>query len=209
MFIKQVLRLSLLVCTALGLAGCGDSRSSIVATTYGPVQGVEIDNTEIFRDIPYAAPPTADLRWRAPQPPQPWTEVLDVSAYRPMCWQVTESGNSEFLTLLTEGSGMSGFGQWAVKTFAGFADMPVDEDCLTLNVVSPKQFSAEKLPVMFWIHGGGHQFGSGGRNYDSTTLANRGVVIVTINYRLGLYGFLPTRSWLPKIPTAAPETTAC
>ena len=189
MFIKQVLRLSVLVCTALGLAGCGDSRSSIVATTYGPVQGVEIDNTEIFRDIPYAAPPTADLRWRAPQPPQPWTQVLDVSAYRPMCWQVTESGNSEFLTLLTEGSGMSGFGQWAVKTFAGFADMPVDEDCLTLNVVSPKQFSAEKLPVMFWIHGGGHQFGSGGRNYDSTTLANRGVVIVTINYRLGLYGF--------------------
>ena len=52
MSIKQVLRLSVLVCTALGLAGCGDSRSSIVATTYGPVQGVEIDNTEIFRDIP-------------------------------------------------------------------------------------------------------------------------------------------------------------
>ena len=84
---------------------------------------------------------------------------------------------------------MSGVGKWAVNTFAGFADMPVDEDCLTLNVVSPTQAATEKLPVMFWIHGGGHQFGSGGRNYDSTTLANRGVVIVSINYRLGLYGF--------------------
>ena len=51
---------------------------------------------------------------------------------------------------------------------------------------------------MFWIHGGGHQYGSGGRNYDSTTLANRGVVIVTINYRLGLYGFFAHPGWLPK-----------
>lgn len=189
MFIKPSLGMTALVCWALCLAGCADSKSRVVTTSYGPVQGVAVDNTEIFRDIPYAAPPIADLRWRAPQPPQPWSEVLDVSAYRPICWQVTDSGNSEFLTLLTEGSGMSGVGKWAVNTFAGFADMPVDEDCLTLNVVSPTRAATEKLPVMFWIHGGGHQFGSGGRNYDSTTLANRGVVIVSINYRLGLYGF--------------------
>ncbi len=178
------------VCYSLWLAGCADSKSPVITTSYGPVQGISLDNTAMFRDIPYAAPPVAELRWRAPQPPQPWQDVLDVSEYGPACWQITDTGNSEFLTMLTEGSGMSGIGQWAVKSFAGFADLPVDEDCLTLNIVSPNTDPNAKLPVMFWIHGGGHQYGSGGRNYDSTALANRGVVIVSINYRLGLYGFL-------------------
>lgn len=176
-------------CCALWLAGCADAKTTVITTTYGPVQGIELDETAVFRDIPYAAPPVNDLRWRAPQPPEPWEHVLQVAEYGPACWQITDTGNSEFLTMLTEGSGMSSFGQWVVTTFAGFADLAVDEDCLTLNVVSPDLQTDAKLPVMFWIHGGGHQYGSGGRNYDSTSFANRGVVLVTINYRLGLYGF--------------------
>ena len=176
-------------CCSFWLAGCADSKSPVITTSYGPVQGIRVDNTAMFRDIPYAAPPIAELRWRAPQPPQPWQEVLDVSQYGPACWQITDTGNSEFLAMLTEGSGMSSIGQFIVKRFAGFADLAVDEDCLTLNIVSPNTDPNAKLPVMFWIHGGAHQYGSGGRNYDSTTLANRGVLLVSINYRLGLYGF--------------------
>lgn len=189
MFNIKVTALLAVTCCALWLGGCADSKTTVITTTYGPVQGIELDETAVFRDIPYAAPPVNDLRWRAPQPPEPWENVLPVTEYGPACWQITDTGNSEFLTMLTEGSGMSSFGQWAVTTFAGFADLAVDEDCLTLNVVSPDVQTDAKLPVMFWIHGGGHQYGSGGRNYDSTTFANRGVVLVTINYRLGLYGF--------------------
>ena len=123
MSIQRLITAAVAVCCTLWLAGCADSKSPVVPSALGHVQGVEAENTAIFRDIPYAAPPIANLRWRAPQPPEPWKNVLDVSEYGPACWQITNTGNSAFLTMLTEGSGMSGFGQWVVRTFAGFADM--------------------------------------------------------------------------------------
>ena len=172
----------------LTLGGCGSEPSATVATVSGPVRGLISDDTSLYRGIPYAAPPLDDLRWRRPAPAAAWTDVLDTTETGPACWQEVESNNAEFLERLTRGAGMGGFTRWMLGTFAQFVIPDVSEDCLTLNVASP--LGAEGLPVMFWIHGGGHQFGSGGGPYESTSLAAKGVVLVSLNYRLGLYGYL-------------------
>jgi para-nitrobenzyl esterase len=176
--------------TALFVAGCGEPASQTVKTQSGPVQGVTNEGVAIFRGSPYATPPLGDLRWAAPQPAQPWTEPLIADAYGPSCWQPTGIGNDAFISALVAGSGMSEFSQWVLKTGAGLAEVSISEDCLTLNVLTPDISSDKPLPVMLWIHGGGHQYGSGGDIYESTSLANNGVVLVTINYRLGIYGFM-------------------
>lgn len=83
---------------------------------------------------------------------------------------------------------MPAWSRWVLDKSLGLLSMTTAEDCLTLNVFAPE--GAKDLPVMFWIHGGGHQFGSGGATYESAGLVNQGVVLVTINYRLGIYGFM-------------------
>lgn len=172
------------------LVACSGQSTETVITATGPVRGEVVDEVAFFLGIPYAAPPVGELRWRPPQPPTQWTDPLETTATGPSCWQITDSGNSTFLEMLMDGSGMSSFGKWVVKNGAGLVDTEVSEDCLTLNVMTPKLDPAAKLPVMLWIHGGGHQFGSGGGLYQSATLPTKGVVLVSINYRLGLYGFL-------------------
>ena len=172
----------------LALAACQPSLTDPVATRYGLIQGFSEEGLNLYRNIPYAAPPVGDLRWRPPQAASPWQDVRDATAFGPACWQpVGGTGNDQFLERLTQGSGMGGFTQWLVTSLAGFSTPDVSEDCLSLNIISPQQ--AQNLPVMLWIHGGGHQFGSGGALYESRALASRGVVLVSINYRLGLYGF--------------------
>ena len=113
-----------------------------------------------FKGIPYAAPPAGELRWRPPRPVVAWEGVRDASGSGPICVQ------------------------------NGGRDVPQDEDCLFLNVWAPRETSAPR-PVLFWIHGGGYTGGSGTTAlYDGTRLAADGAVVVTINYRLNVFGFL-------------------
>jgi para-nitrobenzyl esterase len=131
----------------------------------------------VYLGIPYAAPPVGSLRWKAPQPAQQWQGVRQATAFGNSCMQVPYPPTS---VLFTEVS-------------------PTEsEDCLYLNIWTPAKSGAEHLPVMVWIHGGGFAHGAGGSSgYDGTNLAAKGAVIVTINYRLGVFGFF-----------ALPELTA-
>jgi para-nitrobenzyl esterase len=113
-----------------------------------------------FKGIPYAAAPVGRLRWRAPEDPAAWRNVRDATQFGPQCPQPQPGG-------------------------------AVNEDCLTLNVWTSARSPTERLPVMVWIHGGGFFRGSGSNSaYDGEALARRGVVLVTLNYRLGALGFL-------------------
>jgi len=138
----------------------------------GVLQGSCDEKVAAFKGIPYAQPPVGDLRWKAPQPPKPWTGVK----------QVTEFSNSCIQDLQRERL------PWT-KPFMTQNDM--SEDCLYLNVWAPVNASKEKLPVYFFIHGGGNTEGSGEIPvYDGRNLASHGVVVVNLNYRLGFLGFL-------------------
>ncbi len=138
----------------------------IVMTSAGPVQGVVVQHgvIRVFRGIPYAAPPIGPLRWRPPLPAQPWAAVRDATHFGPPCMQ----------------------------RVAADALVQPSEDCLTLNIWSPPpNRRLGTLPVMVFIHGGGFVFGAGSEApYDGTGLASHGVVLVTLNYRLGVLGFL-------------------
>ncbi|MEL6104912.1 MAG: carboxylesterase family protein [Planctomycetota bacterium] len=137
-------------------------QSTVVQTGLGPVSGTASldESIEVFKGIPYAAPPVGGLRWKPPQSAKPWAEI-----------RVCDTFGSRSLQK-NERPGQS-------------------EDCLYLNVWTNRQRTSEKRPVMVWIHGGGFTQGSGHRaGYDGTQLAKRGVVAVTLNYRLGALGFM-------------------
>jgi len=135
----------------------------------GLLRGTRQDGVERFLGIPYAAPPTGARRWRAPAAAARWRGTRDAAAYGPDCMQAQRSGRPPSAN-------------------------PISEDCLYLNVWSPGTDAAEPRPVMVWIHGGGFNFGSGGvPTYDGGRLTRKGVVVVTINYRLGALGFLAHR----------------
>ena len=140
-----------------------------------------------FAGIPYAAPPVGDCRWKAPQPVEPWSGVRRCVKPGPIAYQRAQ--NMElFLNAVAAGVGMPAAKQ-KVLTAASKVPRKQSEDCLTLNVRTP--VGARNLPVMVWIHGGDHTDGSGGDPfYSSNTLPARGCVLVSINYRLGLLGFL-------------------
>ena len=183
-----MLRTVCLIGMLAGLLACGNPTSPEVSLSQGVLTGISKEGISLYRGIPYAEPPLGDLRWAAPQAHKGWSGTLHAEAFGPACWQTQGTGNDLFLAKLTEGAGMGGFMQWALSTMSGMFLPDISEDCLTLNVATPEQRS-EPLPVLFWIHGGGHQFGSGGGPYESITLTQQGVVLVSINYRLGLYGF--------------------
>jgi len=135
----------------------------------GELSGVSEDGTRIFRGIPYAAPPVGDLRWRPPRPVEPWDGVRDASTFGHACPQKTGA-----------------YPEWVDRHLD---EIVIDEDCLVLNVWSPIDHGDEPLPVMFYIHGGNMQFGvSSIPMYDGRILAAEGVVVVTINYRVGYLG---------------------
>lgn len=139
-----------------------------IHTAEGALRGAVDDGIFVFKGIPYAAPPVGPLRWRAPKPAIPWKEVRDATQWGNASWQ-----QREYCVLA--GGGDPG---------------NLSEDCLYLNVWSPDVQPSSPLPVMVWIHGGGFTIGAGSlAPYNGKALAARGVVVVTLNYRLGHLGF--------------------
>ena len=146
---------------ALSRAPAVSAIENPVRTESGLIAGT-VGEVSVFKGIPYAMPPIAELRWKPPQPLRPWAGLREAKEFGSQC--------------VYRGPG----------AFAG----PGGEDCLTLNVWTPAKRPGERLPVMVWIHGGGFQFGSGRwPAFDGTGLGRLGVVLVTLNYRLNVFGF--------------------
>ncbi len=133
----------------------------IVSIRTGQLRGsLTADGVAVFKNIPFAQPPVGELRWREPLPAKAWTGVRDATAFGPMC---NQNDNKQ---------------------------LPHSEDCLQLNVWTPKWPLTSRVPVMVWIHGGGNVAGSGVEAlFNGEVLARHGVVVVTVNYRLGIFGF--------------------
>ena len=139
-----------------------------VKTTAGLVKGAASDDGRIrvFKGIPYAAPPIGESRWKEPRPVSPWEGVRDATQFGRQCVQGRIFGDITF-------------------------PQTHSEDCLTVNVWTPAKGAGDRLPVMVWIHGGGFQAGAGPEpRHEGEPLARKGVVLVTLNYRLGVFGFL-------------------
>jgi para-nitrobenzyl esterase len=138
-----------------------------VRTTAGLLEGTTADEgrVRVFKGIPFAAPPVGDLRWTSPAPVPPWTGVRKADAFGAQCMQPQVFDDIVF-------------------------DRPASEDCLYLNLWTPAATAEAKLPVMVWIHGGGYLAGASHEpRHDGVRLARNGVVLVTINYRMGVFGF--------------------
>lgn len=165
------------------LAAAADT---MVDTRDGPVAGAVVsDGVVAFKGIPYARPPVGELRWKPPLAPEPWTAPRDATHFGPPCMQ-------------------SAIGEGA----AGRNAVPgtPSEDCLTLNVWAPARRDHDRsLPVMVWIHGGAHRIGSGAAPfYDGKAFARDGVILVTLNYRLGLFGYFAHPALTAEADPAAP-----
>jgi para-nitrobenzyl esterase len=159
------------MCVVAGLAACTPAEDVesrlVVETEQGKVRGVDEDGIRAWRGIPYAAAPVGDLRWQPPEEHDGWDGVRSATTYGATCLQTTFPAP----------------GQTGATPQANSA-----EDCLFLNVNAPKE--ADHLPVMVWLHGGGFVGGTGGPSLaNSPEMVKRGVVLVTLNYRLGRLGF--------------------
>ncbi len=158
----------------------------VVKVEGGTVIGVARGPAAVFRSIPYAAAPVGELRWKPPAPVKAWTGPRPSDTPGPACLQVIPPGG------VPNGGGYSG---------------PVSEDCLTLDVTAPAALakSAGKAPVMVWIPGGGNVFGAANvPSYDAVNFARDGVIVVTMNYRLGALGFFAHPALTAEAPTAQP-----
>ena len=135
----------------------------------GVLRGMGTEGCCIFRGIPYAQPPVGPLRFRPPVPPAPWRGVREATSAGAIAHQFPTD----------------------LEVMQGRMDLPQSEDCLTLNIWTPSLEGADR-PVMVWIHGGGYLTGTGAAEwFDGTSFArNHGVVVVTINYRLNVFGYL-------------------
>ena len=140
---------------------------TLLNTTLGPVQGAQDGDVVSFKGIPFAKPPVGELRWRAPQPVQAWNEPLDATTYGSDCMQIPFPSDAAPL------------------------GVPHAEDCLYLNVWKPARTEPDtKLPVMVWIYGGGLQNGGTSPDvYDGSEFARQNVILMSMNYRLGRFGF--------------------
>jgi len=162
-------RISTLLAAMMLAAGVAQAQPAAppvtVKTESGPLVGVAEGAANVFRNIPFAAPPVGDLRWAPPQPVKPWTGPRPAAEAGPSCPQPMNANGAPN---------------------DGGANGPTSEDCLQLNVFAPK--GAKGAPVMVWIHGGGHRTGAGWI-YGGQNFARDGVVVVAINYRLGALGY--------------------
>ncbi len=168
--IARVLSVALALWFVTTIGVCADVLSpvsnAVVETQAGAVEGSVVNGVSVWRGIPFAAAPVGRLRWRAPQPPRKWSGVRRADKFSPICLQ----------------RGM--YPPDAPRE-------PMSEDCLYLNIWAPAAAKPRGLPVMVWIYGGGLENGSASTPlYRGDRLARRGVVVVTFNYRLGVFGFL-------------------
>jgi para-nitrobenzyl esterase len=190
--------LAALVAVALGstvhAAAPEPSRLSevVVADYRKPAPTVTLDSGQVagewrngvfaYKGVPFAAPPVGALRWKPPQPPAPWSGVRDADTYGPACPQAVDPGGRP------NGGGYAG---------------PISEDCLNLNVFTPVH--AQKAPVMVWIFGGGNTAGANSiAPNDGTAFARDGVILVSVNYRLGALGFFAHPALTREAGTTAP-----
>jgi para-nitrobenzyl esterase len=154
----------------LPLAAMADAAStaeSIVTIAQGSLRGSAEGSLQVFRGVPYAAPPVGEHRWRPPLPAAAWRGVRDATRFGAVCPQILRAG-------------------YSLESLSGRA---MSEDCLHANVWTPRAQGEARLPVMVWILPGSFLMGDGGMElYDGSTLAGDGVVVVTFNYRLGLFG---------------------
>jgi para-nitrobenzyl esterase len=159
--------------TALGallfaVPATAQQSAPVVDAPSGAVRGTTEGDLNVFRGIPYAVPPVGAMRWRPPAPMQRWKAVRDATAFGPAC--VQPQGKS-------------------ASVYSPAAPLPVSENCLTLNIWAPK--NAKNAPVFFWVHGGALVSGSSREaTYDGRRMAERGIIVVSINYRLGVLGWL-------------------
>lgn len=162
----RMLAVSAALCCAQAVAA---QEPPVAEAPAGALQGAALDHgIEVFRGIPYAQPPVGKLRWRPPLAAASWKGVRDATRFGPACHQPPSRPGS---------------------IYAPAEPMPMSEDCLSLNVWTPA--AARHAPVFVWIHGGSLTGGSGREPmYDGSALAARGLVVVTINYRLGVLGYL-------------------
>jgi para-nitrobenzyl esterase len=163
---SAVLALSALASMAAPTMGIAADADPVVRIDSGQLAGVVREGVVAFKGVPYAAAPVGDLRWRPPRAVEPWSGVRNAMQAGPLCMQKINPKDN------------------------GVGPPPASEDCLNLDIYAPAEHGASRVPVMFWIHGGGYVNGSGtAALYDGTNLAKQGVVVVSINYRLGRFGF--------------------
>mgnify|MGYP003948740391 CR=1 FL=1 len=139
-----------------------------VKTAGGTIEGISDKSSGIrsFKGIPFGEPPTGDLRWKPPQPVKTWQGVRKADKFGPRCMQRPIFGDM------------------------GFRSNGMSEDCLYLNVWTPAKSGTEKLPVLVYFFGGGFVAGDGSEGrYDGESMARKGIVAITVNYRLGVFGF--------------------
>lgn len=170
---KRLLAFSFFVITFI-LSKAQTNNLDVVQTSAGAVSGTLNNDGDIhfFKGIPFAAPPVGALRWKAPQPVQPWSGVKKCVAFGPSPVQNSPAP----------------FSMWTEEFL--IPKEPISEDCLYLNVWTGAKSSSEKRAVLVWIYGGG--FSSGGSAvpiYDGEAMAKKGIVFVSINYRVGIFGF--------------------
>ncbi len=164
------------------------AQSLVIQTSAGKVEGLALeDGIEAFKGIPFASPPVGDNRWKAPQPVKPWDGVLECKSFGPSPMQAAPSPfmfwSSEFL----------------------IPEEPISEDCLYLNVWTRNRSSDALKPVLVYIYGGGFRSGgSGCPIYDGKAVAEKDVLFVTINYRVGVFGFLAH----PELSAESPDHTS-
>jgi para-nitrobenzyl esterase len=163
----------------------------ITKTENGTVRGLPAADPRItvFKGIPFAAPPVGELRWRAPQPAADWKGVRACMEFMPIAMQRTPGTNPN--------SGAFYGKEWHVDP-----EVPMDEDCLYLNIWTNAKTGNEKMPVMVWIYGGGLMEGYPWEmEFDGERIARRGVILVSVNYRLNVFGFMTH----PEIIKSSPD----
>ncbi len=157
-------------------------------TKYGKVKGLQGTDARItvYKGIPFAAPPVGNRRFRAPEPPEKWVGIEETYSFGPVSIQDTPGLGEDIYCR-----------EWHVDP-----DIPMDEDCLYLNIWTPAKTDDEKLPVLVWYFGGAYQWGyTAEMEFDGERLASRGIIVVSVNYRLGVFGFLSH----PQITKENPE----
>lgn len=163
----------------------------IAKTENGLVQGLPAADPRIttFKGIPFAAPPVGKNRWRSPQPAQNWEGVRKAYEFAPISMQSTPGLGTDIYCR-----------EWHVDP-----EIPMDEDCLYLNIWTGAKSAEERQPVLVWYFGGGLQWGYPPEmEFDGERIARRGVIVVSVNYRLNCFGFLAH----PEITAEAPDAPA-